>query len=136
MEYNEKWLTEELDNKIDKLNKEISALEKEKEEKLIKYRKSIFTVGTKLKLTTFGCGADYQMFKGTISYIFPDNSFALDIEEYVGIYKPVESIDMDFSNLKFFDNIEVLNKEAIGGLVTDKELVNVEHKDIFWPGRE
>ena len=136
MNYNEKDLTKELDEKIERLEQEIYTAKKEKEEKLIKYRKSIFTVWTKLKLTTFGCGADYQMFKGTIQYIFPDNSFALDIEEYVGIYKPVESIDMDFSNLKFFDNIEVLNKEAIGGLVTDKELVNVEHKDIFWPGRE
>ena len=108
MKYSEAGLTKELDLKIIKLKQELSAAKKEKEEKLIEYRKSIFTVGKKLKLYKYGYGEDYTYIEGTIESVHKDY-FCLDATDSNDIYR-VGSINMlNYSSFPdYYDSVEII----------------------------
>lgn len=107
MNYTEKYLTQDLDLKIEKLEQELSAAKKEKEEKLIEYRKSIFTVDKKLRLTKYGCGDDYSCIEGVIESVNKDY-FSLT-PTYCAIDYPLSMFYGLFTHS--FDSIEIIGDD-------------------------
>lgn len=111
MKYSEAGLTKELDLKIIKLKQELSAAKKEKEKKLIEYRKSIFTVGMKLRLINYGYNYmdGYSETTGTITYL-SDNFFILHITDNIEIkYYGDDIMTIYYSDLlKYYDSIEII----------------------------
>ena len=105
MNYTEKYITQKLDKKIKRIKQELSAVKKEKEERLIEYRKSILTVGKKVRLTRNGCGDDYSCIEGVIESVHKDY-FSLIITD-CGIDYPLYMFYGDFTYS--FDSIEIID---------------------------
>ena len=104
-------LYEKLDKNIERLEQELSAVKKEKEEKLIEYRKSMFTVGKKLRLINYGYNYMYGYSEtyGTITY-YSDNFFILQTTGITGIrYFEDDIVTIYYYDLlKYFDSIEII----------------------------